>query len=216
MKVTVDANLNGVVETLEYLRQFGTGITGASMKARTREENGSLDNADVINYLAEGGRDIRFNESERNRMTDIFTLEVRKKLAAIIKRNNRISKQLIKQKAGFKYKRPIAKPILAQKAAKLASVIGLRKAMAWGKETLTMRVMTQDTTEDGAAKEVTAKYAKQRANKYSLPDDTSLVFKASGQLIDNLSRGSIKIHREPGFAQKISMAQQQFSDSSKI
>ena len=218
MQVKVDANLNGVAETLAYLQKFGTGITGASMKARKREENSSITNEDVIGYLATGNsrspnpiqRDIRFNESERDRMTGIFTLEVKKKLALIIKRNNRISKRLIKEKAGKVYKTPPPKMILAQKMAKTAATVGLRKAMVWGREVLLQRVESQQTTEDGAAEAVGAKYAKQRSNKYGVPNATSLVFKASGQLTDNLARGAIKIHREPGFAQKLQMAKEAF------
>lgn len=208
MRVKINSNIESVTEVGAFLKAIGAQVKGASLAAKTRAENPSLDNNDVILYLAKGGRDIRFNKSDEQRMIVEFKRQIDKELARLIRRNNRIARTLrtrmSKSINGKKFKTKTGKILKVKQMADTAAVFGLRKAMLYGKETMVTRIQTQETTDAGAAKAVTPQYARARARKYGVPNSTSLVFKATGQLLDNINSGTIKLHREPGFAEKLS------------
>lgn len=208
MRVKINSNIESVAEVGAFLKSIGAQVKGASLAAKTRAENPNLDNNDVILYLAKGGRDIRFDSSDEHRMIVEFKRQIDKKLALLIRRNNRIARTLRTRMsntaAGKKYKTKTGKILRVKRMADTAAIFGLRKAMLYGKEKMATRLVTQETTDAGAAKAVTKQYAAARARKYGVPNSTSLVFKATGQLLDNINSGTIKLHREPGFAEKLS------------
>ena len=80
-----------------------------------------------------------------------------------------------------------------KKAANAASASALMQAGREAKRIMLSRVEDSRDNTDQSARSVTAEYAKQRARLYGVPEDVNQVFKASGQLLNNLSAGHLKL-----------------------
>jgi len=61
-----------MAEALGILAKLGSSIVGIELAARTRPENARLNNRDVVEYLAEGGRDIRLDDYDAETLAAEF------------------------------------------------------------------------------------------------------------------------------------------------
>ena len=99
------SGMDGAVELLAALGNLGSDITGISLNASTRDENGSITNADVVNFLAgcdesgnpsaghEGAvRDIRPTDEDADAAAQIFIDKVTRRF------------NMRKKRGGFKKK----------------------------------------------------------------------------------------------------------------
>jgi len=154
------------------LGKMGAAYRGIEMHGRARQGAGERGtNADVKEWLAEGGRDIGPSDEDAQKAAAEYV---------------RVAEQFMRQQVDTK------KPPSAQ-AANHASAKAFRRCAAIVQRILADRVDKSEDM-DGQADAVTKAYAKARAAKFGISDDQNQVFKASGQLLGNLQgSGGLKL-----------------------
>lgn len=156
------------------LGKMGAAYRGIEFPATSRKGPGEKGtNADVIDHLREGGRDIGPNEDDAQKAAEAYV-----KHAEIFMRQQR----------------DVKKPPSAAKANE-ASAKAFRAAGAIVQKILVARV---DKGEDmnGQVIPVDPAYAKARAAQHEMVDDVNVVLKASGQLDADLARATGKPTRK--------------------
>jgi len=153
----------GAQAVMKELEKLCSAFQGVELPGHSREE-GSLNNADIIDYLAEGGRDITSNDEDVELAALAFVAEAEPFL----------------QRAAQSQTPP--------SAGKASSVSG----KAWRAAGLVVLFKMRDRVEagqnsDGSSKPVSERYAEWRLKKHSIPKH--VIFKATGQLLTNLSGG---------------------------
>ena len=186
MKVEVKTRgFNSMTSAIAYMARLGAKPRGVSMLGRTRNENGNINNSDVIQYLKDGGRDTTLTKEDSNILGGIVSRTFMERLRILTASFNK----------GFDTPKGLtAAKAQGMKVANAAASSALMAAGRRAKEIILERLENSQTN-DGNQSEVTIPYAQARASKYGVPNDTSLVFKASGQLIDNVSSGFLKLHK---------------------
>lgn len=147
---------------MDWLAKMGARISGVHLPGSARNDTGAT-NGEIIDYLAEGGRDIRADQEDADKAAMAFKVQVELAL-------NKIKDV------------PRGSAKVQQEAAK-----AWRAAGRVIKEIMRERVDQGKVQGGGDASKVSEDYAAQRLRKYGIPED--IVFKATGQLLSNLSQG---------------------------
>ncbi len=172
MKVT---GMKTAARMMRFMAFLGAEYRGIEKRGRTRESTfgyGIETNADVKEYLAEGGRDLGPNDEDAEDSAKAY-------VAAVMKHLSFMKKGKVNVTA----------------AAKQAQAKSLRAAALAVSKNWVARIEGNED-KDGNSDEVTPEYAKVRARKYSMTDSTSVIFKASGQLLADLAgRGGFKLKK---------------------
>jgi hypothetical protein len=167
--IQMDAiGLDKALAQLKALGGFIGMVKGAEFYGRTRRDSGK-NNADVLDWLTEGGRDIqKMGSKEMDRAAKALAKEAERRLQHL--------------PTGISQKRAVE--ILAA---------AYRDAGKEILEILTERIKKEITSDGNQAKKVTPEYAAERRRKYGVPD--SAVFKATGQLLDNVNPSNNNVSR---------------------
>jgi hypothetical protein len=177
-RVRIDFKTKGLKKARNImlaLGKMGAAYRAIEMHGKQRQGEGERGtNADVKDYLAEGGRDLGPNEDDAHKAAVAYVAQAEKFL---------------------RLQQDVKKPPSAQ-AANQASAKAFTNAARVVQRILADRV-DKSEDQDGTAEKVTAPYAKARAAEYGIPDDQSQVFKASGQLLANLQgTGGLKLKKK--------------------
>lgn len=173
--------MENAAEMMALLGNLGGTVRGCRWMAHTRRgEKRVSNNRQVVDWLADGERDIRPTEKDATDAAKKFVASVYRYMQIVSKSKKRILK------AGPELDAAVAK---AQAAGKLkannASAKAYRAAAMVIKQRMLDRVESGKVNTGSDADKVTKTYAKRRAKKYGIPDD--VVFKATGQLVENLA-----------------------------
>jgi hypothetical protein len=167
----LDLKMSGdkrAMKLMKYMQKLGSTVKGAEYRGRKRSgehDQKGLNNAQVIEYLKDGGRDIdKFNSDEADKIVGEYALEIERRMQRITEGKNDIT----------------VAQVFADEAA------AYRKAVKAALEMYQARIEAGKDA-DGNTKPVTKEYAKWRANTFGVPNDTSLLFKASGQLLSDVA-----------------------------
>ena len=152
---------------------IGDSFNGIELAAKMRED-GKLKNGAVIDYLADGGREIRPSAEEVDVAAFAFVKVAEVGLEAVKKS---ISMDSAKLKLN---------PGVAAKARSV-SAKAWRAAAKVAQKAMKERVQ-KGINRDGTRDPVSPLYAEQRQKKYGIPP--GVIFKATGQLLANLGGGS--------------------------
>ena len=187
MKLTTKSKGLDSCERMMQSMSAMTDITGAYLAADNREENPSIHNGDVIQFLAGNDKEGRPSGNHRGPIRNILPTKADSDAAAkkyLDRMENRLkvlgSKSTWKQYKGLKQ-------ISAQdkKAAHQAAASGLRLAMQH------LSSVMADRVESNNYEKVSENYAAWREKKYSIPHN--IVLRASGQLLANLKGARVRI-----------------------
>ena len=150
---------------------FDAAYRGVEMRAAARKGPGeSGTNADVKQGLADGGRDIGPNDEDGKKAAEAYVA---------------IKESFLRMQSE---KKPPSRASVNQQAMKAWRAAG----DAVNKNTLKRIEASKD--KDGSVIEVSPEYAKARAAARSMPDDQSIVYRDSGQLIaDHANRGGLQV-----------------------
>ncbi len=159
-----------IARMLEILSKSNSG---GEWYSDARQNPKDPSNKQIIEYLAEQGRDIRANIQEQEDAAQLFANEIVRQMSRV----GRVTKNKVK--------------ITAEQQAKAGIIGGIRKAMKYIAGSMSERVKSGTTNDESKAKAVTEKYAKQRKRKYGVAE--SVVYIATRQLATALLEGKIKI-----------------------
>jgi hypothetical protein len=195
------AGMDQATEMLALLGQMGSMVRGGYLKAQKREEDRTLTNGDVLQFLAGNKKDGTPSTSHKGPIRDalptkqdadeagrIFVRAVEKSLNMISKRGKRFKRW--DEKASRKF------ILSGKKKADQASASGLRKAIKQVRDRMATRISSGLFTPP-----TSVKYALWRLNKFSRPPHVTM--KASGQTLKNVTSGTIKIEKPKTFGQQI-------------
>ncbi len=155
-----------------YMASLGATINGCKYSGSARNE-GDMDNGQVINDLKKRGR-------------DITTMKSDDQMKAAQAWMNEITLRLGRQKQSI-VKSPVARANRHVAAA-------YRKAGAVLLKIISERA-ENSVDYEGNTKDVTKGYAAMRSAKYGVANDTSLLFKATGQLLNDVAANPANIAR---------------------
>lgn len=168
-----------VQEMVAALGSMGSAYRGIVMNAHTRSD-GKKTNADVVEYLAEGGRDITATSDEKSEAAMAFVAVAKKMLAMYAAKAaaaKPTSMKTAQAQASDKKAKAIAK-------AKQAAALAFRAAAKVIQGKLQARIEAGEDNEMHVTP-VSPEYAKARSKKYGIPESEDIVLRASGQLLDN-------------------------------
>ena len=157
-----------IVTALALMNSAYRGIVMNGLSRKGEGEKGT--NADVKEYLAEGGRDIGPNDEDGEKAAAAY--------AVIAETFMRLQNE----------KTPPTQAMANNwgKKAYTAAAEAVNAEMA--------KRVDKGEDKDGQVIEVTPEYAKWRAKEFTMPDSTNIVLKASGQLLANLQgSGGLKL-----------------------
>jgi hypothetical protein len=139
-----------------------------------------LSNEDVLDNLALGGRNLYPNEKDAQMAGELIADELTKSL----------------KKAGQTITNKRSGKTTVLKAEKLAFgglTAGLKAALAYLADKMYQRLKSKSTSDGGAAKPVTEKYAAARHAKHGVANSVNLIYTASLDLANALIKGKTKI-----------------------
>lgn len=178
MKVTGLNGAQAMTMELEILTGTNSGATWLADETRqpTFDAKTAPTHSEVIQYLADGGRDISPNEED--------ALEAGKII------NDRVAKHLTAtgRKTPDGPKKPARPP---EKKALGGLSAGLFDAAKKQAANMTDRIESQTTSSGGTADAVTDEYAERRQRKYNV--NKSVVYVASSQLANALIKGKVQL-----------------------
>ena len=195
MKLTTKSKgLDSVSLITQSLAVMTTGITGAYLNADTREEDSSIHNGDVIQFLAGNNkagrpsashkgpkRSILPGQADNDKAAAIYVKRLENRLRVMARKRGTISG--VKE---FRRKRKLSAD--DKKAADSAAASGLRLAMK------SLQSAMVNSIEFGSHAQVTERYAIARERKFGTPHGVVLL--ASGQLLVNLQGARVRIVRK--------------------
>jgi hypothetical protein len=193
------SGVDTATEMLSMLGHIGSDIAGIMLAAKRRSDGrkGAVNNAQVVQYLADGGRDIRPTYEDKAEAAATMRTLITAKLLMMTKRGAPPKAWSEARKQEF-----IAKGrVEANKIAALA----LRKA---GQQMHAK--MLERVNNPGNYDAVSERYAQQRQSKYGVP--TSAVFRATGQLLSNIADGHLRLIKRKDLLSRISGALQELGD----
>jgi len=178
------AGLQETEELMGMMQAFGATAIGAAFKGKRREENKSVNNAQILSWLAEAAtpRNVLPTEDDAHAAAEVFRDRLGNRLRVIAKRNpafNSLRSTTIFRSAKTK------------KNAEAALASALREACKKVAAILANRVSSQQGNDGSGLAHVTPEYAAARKRKYGV--DEGSVLKASGQILENLEAGTIRI-----------------------
>lgn len=132
---------------------------------------------ELLGYLAEGGRDIRPNEEDVNKMAELAMQKVSKQLA-------KVGREYKDKKTGE------TKVVRKEKQSLAGFVSGLNASMMEARKIMADRIKSGKTS-SGTAEKVTEAYAKRRNTLYGVNE--SVVYVASGQLSNAMLGAKAKV-----------------------
>jgi hypothetical protein len=191
--------LTNAEEMILFLHNLGANGIGAILHGRKREGGKGTTNADVIRYLAAGvtrgggetgeqaetiRRDLGPTQQDSDSAGVLYMQRVRDRLQVL---TYRLAKQ-----------NKMATPGRVRKLAEAASTSGLRAAANHVRDRMRRRCENQLTvhtgSESSAASVEQERYARRRKRLYGV--GALAVYKATGQLLANLSSGSVRIVKQ--------------------
>jgi hypothetical protein len=190
-----DQGLPEAVEMMALIGNLGSDIQGVELHGLARKgANEKGTNADVKEYLAEGGRDLGPNDADAKKAAEAYVAVVQRYLKSITQRVKPMPRLGTKAHAAAVKRQARVKKAQAKgkKGASQADARAFRKA---GKAVAAIIAKRIEKGEDmnGQVKPVGQDYAAQRALQHSMPDDTHIVFIRSGQLLANYAAGRLKL-----------------------
>jgi hypothetical protein len=171
MRQTHATGLNAAEMVTRFVAICGATKAGADYVGADRDDGRTM--AEVVAYLAKGGRSLYASDADQTAGIEAFADELVRQMDRI---DDRTSIGDI------------------ERYAKAGIVGGLRKGSKLLAERMVHRLETQSTTSGAPASKVTTAYAKQRERKHGVA--ASAVYVASRQLADRLLNGAIKIRFE--------------------
>lgn len=166
--------MQGITQALAMMEATEAGADWDGGLRTSSDGSGPIQsNARILKYLADGGRDIRPDDSDGNKAVKLYVNQLTKRLQQIGNMG----------KSG---------PLTAEKQITAGITAGLRDAAKFIAKTMYERVKAGvDNT--GTKKDVTPEYAAQRHRKHGIANSVGIVFTATLQLANALQRGRIKI-----------------------
>lgn len=180
MRLNLEAKgLTAAQAVIDAAQKLGANLGGVELRGKSRLK-GDLNNAEVEEYLREGGRDFVTPDAAcKAEIGEIIETTFKKELARVQARN-------VKQNKPKK---------LTKGQATAVCGIALKKAMEYWMEWSTENIEKQRLADGGTPDKVGGKYAKYRQKKYGVP--TNIVGKATSELLENLiDTKSIKVIRK--------------------
>jgi hypothetical protein len=189
------------IEIQTFLAELGARPRGAIFKGRKRDENAAITNADLIRFHADGivrkdgviVRDITPNQEDSDTAAKIFRDRIENRLRILSKPRKARKIKSGKRKGKIRSK---------QKVVDAAAASALRAAALHVKEQLGKRVQSGVDNTGSNLTEVTDEYAEWRQDKYGIGPNR--VFKATGQMLNNILDGSITIVKEKTLLDQLS------------
>lgn len=154
-------------------------INPPKQNGRKQDQGTPPTHAEVIDYLARGGRSLYPSVQDSNDAGKI----IRDNIAKHLKRTG----QTVTNKQGVK------RVLTKDKQAMAGASAGLKKGAKYLASQMTKRIENQSTTTGGRADEVGEQYAEQRHLDYGVANSQALVYIASGQLVRALISGKVKV-----------------------
>jgi len=172
MQISMKATgMNKARNMMAALAKFGAAYTGIEVGADARKGLGEKGtNADVTEWLAEGGRDLGPSEKDATAAAKMYVKHAEKFLRMQTDTKKPPSARAANQACGF----------------------ALRRAAEVIRDIMTDRINKGEDM-NGNIKKVTKAYATARAAEFEMADDQMQVFKASGQLLANFASGRAKL-----------------------
>jgi len=180
---------------MSLIGNLGSDIQGVELHGVDRKgKNEKGTNADIKEYLAEGGRDLGPNEADAKKAAEEYVKVVQRYLKSITQRIKPMPRLGTKAHAAAVKRQARVKKAQAKgkKGASMADARAFKKA---GKAVAALITARMEKSEDmhGQVIPVTQDYAAQRALDTDMPDDTYIVFRRSGQLLANYAAGRLKL-----------------------
>jgi hypothetical protein len=200
LTVKTNGGDEAAIEMMAFLEELGARPRGAIFKGRKREENSKITNADIISFQAEGVkrkdrtvvRDITPNQDDSDDASKTFRDRIENRLRVLSKPRKARRIRSGKNKGKIRSK---------QKVVDSAAASALRAAAQLVKERMKERVASTVDNTGSPLEQVEQTYALQRQTKYGI--DTNQVFRATGQLINNIEDGVITIVKEKTLLDRI-------------
>lgn len=178
-KVTGLNGATAIAQELEILTRTKSGCAWVADSPRepTFGAKTAPSNADVVEYLRLGGRDITPNESDVNHTGQI----IRDRVAAHMAKTGKTTPN-----------GPVKPAPPPEKRALAGLASGLRKGAKYNADRMTRLCEAGSTNSGAPAERVTTAYGQRRLSKYGVNPQS--VYFASGQLLNDLIRGKVKIY----------------------
>jgi hypothetical protein len=169
---------------MQALSQLASSFQGGYLEGRKRED-GKLTNADVVEYLAEGGRDISATDEDSDDGARLMRDRYEERLLVL-------SQKKVPLKKGASGIKGAVSGLTENKMNDSAAASGIRAAIKLVQSRLAERVEA-GVDREGQRKPVTPAYATWRQGKYNVA--IGEILKASGQLLNNLKAGRIVLSK---------------------
>ena len=173
---------------LEIISAVDAGAALHPGQERTGEK---VNNAEVIEFLAKGGRSLYPSDKDMQKAANIFTDELIKHMkrearkTTVIKAGGKGLDKQIKKATGNKNNSAGARQ------ARQGITSGLKKATKYLGKQMYDRAKNQLTTSGIPAKKVTEEYARMRKRRYGVNPD--VVYYKSGILLNSILTGKVKV-----------------------
>jgi DNA-binding transcriptional MerR regulator len=176
MGINIDFKARGLDEALKEIKKIikalekaGSSIKGVALHARNRDDS-SASNAQILEWLKEGGRDFVTNSSEDNEaLAKVAAAEIERRL------NTALSKKAVAAKAAETGRE-------ASQVATEISAAYLMAAMKKYMEQISDRIRSQKSN-NGSLKPLSESYAEWKKKKVGNAEPIGVL---TGQLLDNL------------------------------
>jgi hypothetical protein len=189
--------LTGLADLQDFIESVAiAGATNAYAEWTSKPRTDSrLGNGDLIDYLADGGRDIRPDDKDATDATNVYATEVLRQIDRNTKNELYNAKHASAIAAGTKKARNIKE---LSELTKAGIVGGLRKAIGLLANRMAERAANQKNTNRSMMRRVSEAYAKRRKKDHGVSEN--IVYTASGQLGDALLEKRYIIHmdKKPG------------------
>ena len=185
---------------MSLIGNLGSDVQGVELHGVNRKgEKERGNNTDVYQGLKDQGRDLGPNDKDGLAAATEYVKVVQRYLKSITQRIKPMPRLGTKAHAAAVRRQARVKKAQAKgkKGAAWADTRAFRKAGKAVMANVTKR-MEKSQDKDGNVTKVSEKYAKWRAAKFDVPEDQSLVFRASGQLLANYAAGRLKLIKKGG------------------
>jgi hypothetical protein len=170
---------NGMEEASAAMQKINSFLAsrsprGVRLHGKTRNENASLTNDDVLRFLKEQGRTAgEKTDADDKIIAQAFEREAERRLDLL----NTAAAENVEGVA---------------RAARAAAFMAAGKAFT---DIIRQRLENSLNADGSKAANVSEKYAEWRAKKYGMPADPSVVYRASGQLLSNIDKTNLRIFK---------------------
>jgi hypothetical protein len=202
MTVQQAMSVQGLEDLEDFMRAVSmAGVAHAYAEWTSVSRNpATVANDDLIDYLAEGGRDIRPSDKDGIDATNAYATEVLKQIDNNTKRAFFNEKHAAAIASGTKKARTVKELDVIVKSG---ITNGLRKGITLLAERMAERAANQKNTDGSQMDKVSKEYADKRKKDHGI--DPGVVYTATGQLGDALLERRFRIHldKKPNIVQRI-------------